>query len=213
MGLGKTVEVIACILNHPKPSFALSTDQSTAENITLAEYSQDLVNKIAMQEKTSSHKDSASESKKHEQRKIGECICQLSTTHWKENIVDKDSFSGKSCRNCELSFKHSCLADNTNSDVKGRGPTETDNNASLHKGTFTHRKSDHASDSHALKEANLHAIKCHCICGSNYASLSDSVLQCYSCQIVFHASCINHDPNMEFLCPHCVMNKVSIFAH
>ncbi|EDO45527.1 predicted protein [Nematostella vectensis] len=51
-------------------------------------------------------------------------------------------------------------------------------------------------------------INCQCICGSNEASLNDSLLECGACHVMMHSQCMGHfgsraEDSFGFFCPSC----------
>lgn len=217
MGLGKTVEVIACILCHRKPS---SEDNSLDHTIT-----SDQDSSISQSNTATSCNNMIQECSKP---KLAECEINGLKRNT-SNTVEPDRDCEK-IDSCEADTYSSSNQDSTssvstltlcNGDIVGEGERST--GFSAQNTTLSNDLNELASGqgeqemtstssaiSTSVEESPVAAIMCQCICGINFASSEDELLHCCGCQAVFHAGCLPYDCPGGFLCPHCAVNRPSI---
>ena len=225
MGLGKTVEVIACILCHRKPS----AEHKVLGNTMIAhQYSS--VSKPSTEA-------SVTKLNVQECSKMQPTECDCCYQEGTDRNADKpDSSCDKinsdptdvSCNqgsSCSKTTLTSCN-DNSDSDtvaVTGDDagsvcmPIHSTMSCNQSENFVTELQRDEQTTSSATTtcisvEEHTSVVKCQCVCGINVASSDDKLLECCSCQAVFHAECLQYDCPGKFLCPHCAVNQVRIHS-
>jgi len=235
MGLGKTVEVIACILCHRKPSseHKLLDNSKTADQYSNASKpntpSETVCERGAEMEPTSvANVQECSERKPTE----GDCCNQEGTDRNADkpgcscDKIDSDpaeasSNQGPSRSKSTLTLCNGYSSGNTAS-VTGDGnnstcmPAHSSMSCNQTDNLVTELQRDEQMASLAtatsVEKSTSDFVKCQCICGINTARCDDKVLECCSCQAVFHAGCLQYDFPGKFLCPHCAVNQVKIHS-
>lgn len=224
MGLGKTVEVIACILCHRKPS---SEDKSLDHTITSDQDSSISQSNTAtscnnmIQECSTSKlaeceinglKRNTSNTVEPDRdcEKIDSCEADTYSSSNQESTSSvststlcngdivgdvKEISGGGDCSTC-FSAHNTTLSNDLNELSSGQGEQE--------------RTIKSSAISTSVEESPVAAITCQCICGINVASSEDELLHCCGCQAVFHAGCLRYDCPGGFLCPHCAVNRPAI---
>ena len=218
MGLGKTVEVIACILCHRKPL----SEHKLRDNTMVADQCSNV----------SSPSTAASVTNVQECSKMQRAQCDCCIQEATDRNADKPGCScdkidsdtevslsqGSTCSKTALTLCN----DNSNGDavaVTGDGdsskcmPAHSTMSCYQSDSLVTELQTDEQTTGSAIAislEESSTVVKCQCICGINVASCDDKLLQCHSCQAVFHAGCLQYDCPGKFLCPHCAVNQVRI---
>ena len=223
MGLGKTVEVIACILCHRKPS----SEHKVLDN-TMAADQYSNVSKPSTE--ASVTKLNVQECSKMQPTEFNCCYQEgtdrntdkpdCSCDKINSDPTDISCNQGSSCSKTTLTLCN----DNSNSDavtVNGDGtgsvcmPMHSTMSYNQSENFVTELQRDEQTTCSATAtsiEKHTSVIKCQCICGINIASSDDKLLECCSCQAVFHAECLQYDCLGKFLCPHCAVNQVRIHS-
>lgn len=212
MGLGKTVEVIACILCHRKPSSehkvldnTMAADQDS--NVNSKPNTAPSVTKLNVQERS--------------KMQPTECDCcyqegtdrnadkpDSSCDKINSDPTDISCNQGSSCSKTTLTL----CDDNSNSDTVAVTGDDTGSVCMpIHSTMSCNQSENFVTELQRADEqttSNTSVVKCQCICGINIASSDDKLLECCICQAVFHAECLQYDCPGKFLCPHCAVNQV-----
>ena len=234
MGLGKTVEVIACILCHRKPSsqHKLLNNTKTADQYSNAS-KPNTVSKTGCERRAEIEPTSVTNVQECSKLQPTDCDCcnQEGTDRNADkpdcscDKIDSDpaEASGNQGPSCSKSALTLCNG-YSNGDavaVTGDGnssacmPAHSTLSCDQTDNLVTELQRDELTASSATAtsvEKGTSGIKCQCICGINIASCDDKLLECCSCQAVFHAECLQYDCPDKFLCPHCAVNQVRIHS-
>lgn len=215
MGLGKTVEVIACILCHRKPS----SEHKVLDNTVAADQYLNVskpstaasVTKLNVQECSKMQPtecDGCYQEDTDRNADKPDCSCDK---------IDSDP-TDVSCNQGSSCFKTALTLCNDNSDSDTVTVTGDDTSFVCQSENFVtelqgHEQTTRSATATAVEE-HISVVKCQCICGINVASSDDKLLECCSCQAVFHAECLQfqYDCPGKFLCPHCTVNQVRIHS-
>ena len=223
MGLGKTVEVIACILCHRKPSSehkvldnTVAADQYSSVNQPSTAASVTKLNVQECSKMQSTECNCCYQEDTDRNADKPDCSC---------NKIDSDLID-ISCNQCSSCCKTTLTCnDNIDSDTAATGDDTGSACMSIHS-TMSCNQSENfvtelqrheqttssATAASVSVEEHTSVVKCQCICGITIASSDVKVLECYSCQAVFHAECLQYDCPGKFLCPHCAVNQVRIHS-
>ena len=199
MGLGKTVEVIACILCHSKPS---SEGKSFDYTLTASEPHTD----------TSSTCNSMIQ--EGSKSKLAECEnndCDEAVTGHSSNKEPTLCENSPPLCNGDIAREMKGTTEKGDSSSHDSGHSTTSSNEDSNElalGTDGQKMAKTNSDIYTSdEESATQFMKCQCICGVNLASVDDKLLQCCECQAVFHATCLGYDFPGGFLCPHCSVSR------
>lgn len=229
MGLGKTVEVLACILNH-------AMEQKTKENklgINFNEHAEKTTNKNKKNFKETM-------SLKKGLLQFDSFTAELPQESNSIEMSHKFYHSLPNCTTANIAGSHERWTENDSTDLAGKSNTsETDfaiNDKSCSKGTARALNDNNQTfvSSNDCQEKELESGKTErqsqclsrtmqdesslrCICGERSASLLKDVLKCSSCGFTQHSLCIGSKQyfreNWEnYVCPECVVKMVSFIT-